>query len=123
MDTAAPEGAFKMTHVRCKLLVLIMCLISCLICEIKHLLRYSMLISVCVSMYLMCAYSHCADALSITMSIFSSGANTNKDLKKTQMLLIKNNFHSMEYMSAFLGIRGAMTGGFPRVCFCVCARA
>ena len=39
MDTAAPEGAFKMTHVRCKLLVLIMCLISCLICEIKHLLR------------------------------------------------------------------------------------
>jgi len=52
----------------------------------------------------MCANSHCADALSITMSIFSSGANTNKDLKKTQMLLIKNNFHSMEYMSAFLGI-------------------
>ena len=52
MDTAAPEGAFKMTHVRCKLLVLIMCLISCLICRIKHLLRYSMLITVCVSIYL-----------------------------------------------------------------------
>ena len=52
MDTVAPEGALTMTNVHCKLLVLIMCPISCLICRIKHLLRYSMLITVYVSIYL-----------------------------------------------------------------------